>query len=91
MIKVCQVKPASGGFGEFDLGEVAEVAAVDTVDDYIAYCLSEVVTLSTDEETEAAALDADGRIHDQGNGRVVGWRDSYGDIQLECVYEADDE
>lgn len=91
MVKVCQVKPANGGFGEFDLGEPAEVQAVDTAEEYVTYCLNEVDTLSVDDETAAAAEDAHGRIHDQGPGKVVAFRDFDGYIQLECVYESDDE
>lgn len=89
MVKVCSVKPASGGFGEFDLGEPAEVHEPDTAEEYVTYCLQEVDTLTTDDETAAAAEDADGHIYNQGDGKVVAFRDQDGVIILECVYEAD--
>ena len=87
MIKVQFVKPASGGFGEFDLGEPVEYEGLDTADEYVAHCLAEVDTLTTDEGTETAARDADGLIHDQGEGKVVVFRDHDGIIQLWCVHE----
>jgi hypothetical protein len=86
MVTIQQVKPASGGFGMFDLGEAVEQPEFETISDWLADAAGNGYT--TDEGTQAAAADANGNIYGQGGGRVVGLRDERGAITLWCVYES---
>ena len=90
MIIVYQVKPASSGFGMFDRGvEGVRYAEMDSVSDYINDVLSntalECVRIG-DDDAETLA-DADGRIHGQGDGVLIGWKGRDGSIGMELVYE----
>ncbi|MDE2095723.1 MAG: hypothetical protein KGL39_00570 [Patescibacteria group bacterium] len=85
MVKVYGVKPASGGFGMFQLDVDGQIFdGLDSVDDYVGHVEQENRRLERDEE---AAMEADGRTYDQGKGKIVGWRDPVrGNVYLECVF-----
>lgn len=84
MVMVQQVKDATGGFGEFQVGEAVEQPEFQTVENFLANAFEN--GYSQDEETEAAAEDADGKTRGQCGGRIVGLRNTDGEIDLYCVY-----
>ena len=78
------VKPASGGFGMYDMGEFCECEGVETLEEWLA-AVSEAAVLSAHGETVEAAPDVDGRVYNQ-NGRPI-YRMTYADggTSLHCV------
>lgn len=82
MVTVSQIRPASGGFGEFELSEGLQFSA-ETVAEYCTFVMQEnslVRLYSTDEEDSgdedgdrlaAAIRERNGRIRGQGNGTIV--------------------
>lgn len=84
MITIQQVKPSHSGFGEFDLGEAVEQAEFNSVEEFVDHSCAN--GYYRDEDCDEAASEADGAIHGQGSGKVVGLMDADGNIQLWCVY-----
>jgi hypothetical protein len=87
-VQVRKVFPENGGFGKFDVAvDAAVFESFGTVDEYITECrsvtgLREVCEDDPESETLRAA---DGATRNQGNGRLVGWVDRDGSLQIELV------
>lgn len=91
MITVYCIRPADGGFGEFQKqGDCVRYPELETLDDYTGLMqreASEVTLLGEEDEDFAQVEDADGHIYGQNDGTVIGWKDPQGYVSLELVYE----
>jgi len=84
------VKPHHSGFGMFQRSvEKTTYPGWDSVSDYVSHVIGEnhlLRPITEGDEEYKQVGDADGKIYDQGNGTVIGWKDRDGNVSFELVY-----
>lgn len=92
MITVHGIRPASGGFGDYDLQEGVEMPDMETTRDYIEFVMDQqsgVEPIGEGDEDFGEIDAADGHIHHQDGGKLIGWRDREGNVTVEVVFEGE--
>lgn len=90
MITIYQVNPHHAGFGMFDCAtDGVDYEGLASVEDYVSMVLentADVELITKDDPDYDQIMDADGRIYNQGNGKLLAWRHGDEAISMELAY-----